>query len=106
MPKLYLATAYAQLYVPGGESEDNVKIAKQALEGFDDVLTMDPQNTTAIRQRRANLLPDEELRQGKEYQRRRLASEPNNPEPYYWIGVINWAICYPRQAQVRKESES
>jgi len=30
--RLYLATAYAQLYVPGGESEDNVKIAKQAIE--------------------------------------------------------------------------
>jgi tetratricopeptide (TPR) repeat protein len=101
--KLYLATAYAQLYVPGGESEENIKIAKQAIEVFDDVLKLDPQNTTAIASAAQIYYQMKNFEKAKEYQRRRLELEPNNPEPYYWIGVINWAICYPRQAQLRKD---
>ena len=100
--KLYLATAYAQLYIPGGESEDNVKLAKQAIAGFDDVLTMDPQNTTAIASAAQIYYQMKDFDKAKEYQRRRLVLEPNNPEPYYWIGVINWAICYPHQMQLRR----
>ena len=46
--RLYLATAYVQQYIPGGESPDNLKIAQQAIDAFDDVLKMDPNNTTAI----------------------------------------------------------
>ncbi|MGB7590612.1 MAG: hypothetical protein WBO19_05155, partial [Terriglobia bacterium] len=46
--RLYLATAYAQQYVPGGESPENVQFAQQAIEAFDDVLKMDPKNVTAI----------------------------------------------------------
>jgi len=29
--------------------------------------------------------------------------EPNNPEPYYWIGVIDWAIAYPDNQTVRND---
>ena len=29
--------------------------------------------------------------------------EPNNPEPYYWIGVLDWGICFPRTQQLRKD---
>ena len=101
--RLYLATAYAQLYIPGGESEENVKIARQAIEGFDEVLKMDPSNTTAVASVALIYYQMKNFDKAKEYQRRRLQLEPNNPEPYYWIGVINWAICYPRQMQLRKD---
>ena len=30
--------------------------------------------------------------------------EPNNPEPYYWIGVLDWAIAFPRAQKVRKDN--
>jgi tetratricopeptide (TPR) repeat protein len=39
----------------------------------------------------------------EEYQRQWLQIEPNNPVPYYWIGVLDWAICYPRTQQMRKD---
>jgi len=39
----------------------------------------------------------------KQFQRRRMEVEPNNPEPYYWIGVINWAVCFQQDGQVRKD---
>src|SRR5712692_1076119 len=44
--RLYLATAYQQLYIPEGESEENIKISHQAIEAFEEVLKMDPGNTT------------------------------------------------------------
>ena len=31
----------------------------------------------------------------KDYNQRRIKIEPNNPEPYYWIGVLDWAIAFP-----------
>ncbi len=32
----------------------------------------------------------------KEYNQRRIEIEPNNPEPYYWIGVLDWADALSR----------
>ena len=34
--KLYLATAYFQQYIPGGESPENVKVGQQAIEAFEE----------------------------------------------------------------------
>lgn len=101
--RLYLATAYAQQYVPGGESEDNKKIGMQAVEAFEDVLKMDPNNETAIASIAQIYYNMKEFEKAKEYQRRRLQVTPNDPEPYYWIGVIDWATAYPRAQQVRKD---
>ena len=41
--------------------------------------------------------------EAKEYNQRRIKIEPNNPEPYYWIGVLDWAICFPRAQTLRKD---
>src|SRR5579872_2059996 len=46
--RLYLATAYANQYIPGGESPENMKIGKQAIDAFGSVLQIDPQNATAM----------------------------------------------------------
>jgi tetratricopeptide (TPR) repeat protein len=65
--RLYLATSYAQQYVPGGDTPENLKTGQ------------------------------------KEYQRKRMTVEPNNPEPYYWIGVIDWAQAFQADGKVRKD---
>ena len=101
--RLYLATAYAQQYIPGGDSPDNTKIAQQAIDSFQDVLKMDPSNTTAIASIAQIYYNQKNFDKAKEYQQKRLEIEPNNPEPYYWIGVLDWAICFPRTQQVRKD---
>ena len=101
--RLYLATAYAQQYVPGGESPENVKYAQQAIDAFDDVLKMDPNNTTAIASAAQMYYNMKKFAKAQEYQRRWLQVEPNNPVPYYWIGVLDWAICFPRTQQMRKD---
>ena len=101
--RLYLATAYAQQYIPGGESKENVKIAQQAISSFEDALKMDPNNVTAIASIAQIYYNMNNFDKAKEYQRRRMQLEPNNPEPYYWIGVIDWMVCYRRNGQLRNE---
>lgn len=102
--RLYLATAYAQQYVPGNDSDDNKKVAQQAVDAFEDVLKMDPANLTAIASIAQIYYNMKDFDKAKEYQQRRLKIEPNNPEPYYWIGVLDWGTCFPRAQTVRKEN--
>ena len=101
--RLYLATAYGQQYIPGGETPDNVKFAQQAIDAFGDVLRMDPKNVTAIASIAQMYYNMKRFDKAKEYQRQWLQVEPNDPVPYYWIGVLDWAICYPRTQQMRKD---
>jgi tetratricopeptide (TPR) repeat protein len=101
--KLYLATAWAQQYIPGGESPENVKIAQNALSAFEDVLKVDPNNSNAIASVAQIYYNMRQFDKAKEYQQHWMQVEPNNPDPYYWIGVLDWAICFPRTQQVRKD---
>src|SRR5208283_5033487 len=102
--RLYLATAYAQQYVPGAESEENKQIAQQAVDAFQDVLKMDPNNLTAIASIAQIYYNMKKFDDAKDYQQRRLKIEPNNPEPYYWIGVLDWAVCFPRAQTLRVQN--
>lgn len=101
--RLYLATAYAQQYIPGGETKENIKLANQAISSFEEALKMDPNNMTAIASIAQIYYNMNNFDKAKEYQRRRLQIEPNNSEPYYWIGVIDWMVCYRRNGQLRNE---
>src|SRR3990172_2883683 len=70
--RLYLATAYAQLYIPGGDSPENVKVGMQAVETFEDVLKMDASNLTALASIAQIYYNMKEFDKAKDYQRRRL----------------------------------
>jgi len=101
--KLYLATAYAQQYIPGGESPENVKIAQQAIDAFQDVLKDDPNNTNAIANIGQIYFYEKEFQKAKEYQQHRLKLDPNDPVPYYWVGMLDWAMAFPKTQQMRKD---
>ncbi len=103
--RLYLATAYAQQYVPGGESPENQQTAKDAIAAFQDVLKMDngssPATTTALASIAQIYYSMKKFDDAKSFNQRRIQLEPNNPEPYYWIGVLDWAVAFPRTQGVR-----
>jgi tetratricopeptide (TPR) repeat protein len=101
--RLYLATAYFNQYVPSGESPENLKIAHQAIDAYEDVLKTDPNNSNAIASIAQIYYYMKQFDKAKEYQRHLLQVEPNNPVPYYWIGVLDWAIVFPRTQQMRKD---
>jgi len=48
MARVYLATAYASLYIPGAPSAENKARGDQAIKEFKDILEIDPNNLTAI----------------------------------------------------------
>src|SRR5579863_1162845 len=48
MAKLYLGTAYQSSYIPGAPSDENQRMGKQALEEYQQVLAVDPNNLDAI----------------------------------------------------------
>ncbi len=88
--RLYLAATYRVQFVPGIPSEENLQRAETAIKIFQEVLEQDPANVNAI----ANIaglydgldMPEK----AKEWYRKRIEIEPDNPEPYYGIGTINF----------------
>src|SRR3989475_4923383 len=46
--RLYLATAYATQYIPGAPSDENIRMGQQAIKEFQDVLSADASNISAI----------------------------------------------------------
>ncbi len=88
----YLAITYASEFVPNLPTERNLKKAKMAIETFKKVLEFQPNNITAI-QYLANLnqaIGDYDS--AKKWYRKRLEIQPDNPEPLYGIGVIDWKL--------------
>lgn len=101
--RLYLATAYQQQFIPGGESPENKKLGEQAIATFEEVLKIQTDNVDAVSRIGRLYFDMKNFDKAKEYQQRRIRITPQDPEPYYWIGVINWAIAYPRAQEVRRE---
>jgi tetratricopeptide (TPR) repeat protein len=101
--RLYLATAYAQQYVPGGDTAENIKTGEQAIAAFEDVLKMDEKNTTALASIGQIYYNMKNFDKAKDFQRQRMQVEPNNPEPYYWIGVIDWAQAFQADGKIRRD---
>ncbi|MCI0356790.1 MAG: tetratricopeptide repeat protein [Acidobacteria bacterium] len=96
--KLYLATAYAQQVVEGLESEENLRYASLAIEQYTEVLKQDPSDINSMKGIAALYYKTKKFDLAKEYHRKVLAADPNDPETYYSIGVIDWSQTYvPRQ---------
>ena len=107
--RLYLATAYATEYIPGAPSDENVRIGQQAITEFQDVLSVDPNNTSAIDGIGSILynmagtpFSPEQYAKSKEYHEKHIALKPEDPEPYYWVGVIDWTLAYRGNAEMRQ----
>src|ERR1700685_1377662 len=99
--RLYLATAYATQYIPGAPSDENVRMGQAAVKEFQDVLSADPNNISAIDGIGSILFnmagtpyTPERFLESKTYHMKHIALRPEAPEPYYWIGVIDWTLSY------------
>jgi tetratricopeptide (TPR) repeat protein len=99
--RLYLATAYATQYIPGAPSDENIRMGQAAVKEFQDVLANDPNNISAI-DGIGSILYNmagtpynrEMFEESKTYHMKHIALKPEDPEPYYWIGVIDWTLAY------------
>jgi len=101
--RLYLATALAQQYIPGADTPDNNKYAEQAIEQYQIVLDKDPRNINSIKGIAYLYLQMKKFDLAKEFYKKASNADPNDPEPYYSVAVIDWTQTYqPRQEERAK----
>src|SRR5438093_389937 len=86
--EIYLATAYAQQYVPNGRGEDNAKNAQMAIQTFENVLKRDPNNVNAIAglasiYQNQGQEDTKNLRKSHDYYMKYAQLDDKNPVPYY-----------------------
>lgn len=101
--RLYLATAYAQQYIPNADNAENVRNAEQAIDQFKKVLEKDPNNVNSIKGIASLYLQMKKFNEAKDYFDRVTKIDPNDPESYYSVAVIDWTQSYrPRMAEKAK----
>jgi tetratricopeptide (TPR) repeat protein len=108
--RLYLATAYASLYIPGAPSKENQARGEQAVQEFKEVLDMDPNNLSAIDgtgsilfQMAGQPFDAKKFEESKTFHQRHIQLKPDDPEPYYWIGVIDWTLAFRANGEMRMD---
>ena len=102
--KMYLATAFAQQYIPGADTPDNNKMADQAIEQYQSVLAMNPARDQKVNSAKGIAylyLNMKKFDDAKKYYRMAADIDPNDPEPYYSVGVIDWTACYQPRMEER-----
>jgi len=103
--RMYLATAFVSQYIPGVDSPDNLRTAQQAIDEYSKVLD----NPGAARDQKVNsakgvaylYLNQKKWEDAKKYYRMASDMDPNDPEPYYSVGVIDWTACYQPRMEER-----
>jgi tetratricopeptide (TPR) repeat protein len=108
--RLYLATAYASQFIPGAPSEENVRKGQQAINEFQEVLAMDPNNISAIDgigsilfQMSGTPFTPAKIEESRSYHLKHIQLKPGDPEPYYWVGYIDWTLSYRANTDMRAE---
>jgi tetratricopeptide (TPR) repeat protein len=104
--RLYLATAYAQQYIPGADTPENNQMAEQAIGEYKKVLDRNPgkeHKITSLKGIASLYFNMKKLELAKEYHKKVIELDPNDPETYYSIAVIDWSQSYaPRQEERAK----
>ena len=108
--RLYLATAYASLYIPGAPSQENMARGNQAVAEFKEVLEKDPNNLSAIDgigsilfQMGGQPFDPKKFEESKTYHQKHIQLKPEDPEPYYWMGVIDWTLAFRANGEMRMD---
>ena len=108
--RLYLATAYASQYIPGAPSAENKRHGEDAIAEYKLVLEKAPDNMSAIDglasimyQMAGQPFDEKRFEESKTYHLKHIALKPQDPQPYYSIGVIDWAIAYRGNTEMRAD---
>jgi len=104
--QLYLATALANQYTPGVESADNTRIANQAIDEFKKVLDEKPkrdQRLTCLKGIASLYFNMKKWDEAKQFHHQVAEHDPNDPEAYYSIGVIDWTEAYQETAEAKSK---
>jgi tetratricopeptide (TPR) repeat protein len=101
---LHLASAYTYKYIPGVDTPENNQMGQQAIAQFEQVLALNPacdQQVAALKGIAYLYLNMKQFERAKEYDRKILEIDPDDPETYYAIGVIDWTESYQLRMEQR-----
>ena len=108
--RIYLATAYASQYIPGAPSEENKRNGEEAVKEFKEILQEQPNNLSAIDgigsmlyNIGSNPFDPQMMQESKTYHEEHIKLKPDDPQPYYWIGVIDWSLAYRANKALRAD---
>jgi tetratricopeptide (TPR) repeat protein len=101
--KLYLATAYTSQYVPDVDTPENLRMAQQAIEEYQKVLERDPASVNSLKGIGYLYLHMKKFDQSREYYKKAIALDPNDPELYYSLGVIDWTEAFKDAREVKAQ---
>lgn len=108
--RLYLATAYASQYIPGAPSQENIDMGNQAIQEYKDVLQLEPDNLSAIDglgslyfNMGGTPFDEKKLEESKVYHEKHIQLKPDDPAPYYWLGVIDWTLSFRGNKELRAD---
>jgi tetratricopeptide (TPR) repeat protein len=100
MAKTYLATAYAQNVIPGSDTPDNKKNAQLAIDSYEAVLAKDPKDINATKGIASIYFNIGDVDKAKEWQKKVLDIDPNDPDANYTVGVIDWTVSRKNSLKV------
>lgn len=102
--RMYLATAYVSQYIPGVDDPDNIRTANEAIKQYQTVIDANPsreQKVTSAKGIAYLYLNMKKWDDAKKYYRMASDLDPNDAEPYYSVGVIDWTACYQPRMEER-----
>jgi TonB family protein len=104
------AEQLAYQFNPGDLSDENIRRGNEAIADFRVALKMDPNNLHASDGAGSLLFSmgfatfdTRKFDEAKTYYQRHVRLRPEDPEPYYWIGVIDYAIVQHSNAEMRQK---
>jgi len=104
--RMYLATAYVSQYIPGVEDSENVRTANQAIQEYQKVIDMNPSREQKVNSAKGIAYLNLQMKkwdEAKKYYRMASDLDPNDAEPYYSVGVIDWSACYQPRMEKRAQ---
>jgi tetratricopeptide (TPR) repeat protein len=100
---LYLATAYAEQYIPGVETPENLEFGKAAISEYQKVLEINPKSSDSLKGTALLYLQMKQFVDAKTFLRRAINADPGDPETYYSMGVIDWTQSYTPRMNLREK---
>jgi tetratricopeptide (TPR) repeat protein len=103
--RLYLGTAYMQQYIPGADTPENNQNAELAITEFKNVLA----SSSPTKEQKLHGLKSiaflyynmKDFEKSRDFYRQATKVDPNDPETYYMVGVIDWVDTYKTAADAK-----
>ena len=101
---MYLATVYTNQYIPGVDTEENVALAEKAIAQYQKALDLNSNTQQKVNSAKGIAYIDLNMKkwdESRKYYQMAADMDPNDPENFYSMGVIDWTRCYQPRMEAR-----